>query len=93
MTKKSSEDIAGLIRECAQTLMDLADSLETKKTSTENPEKKISFTDLRGRLAEKSRAGYGPKIKELLAKHGAEKLSEIAESEYEQLLAEAEALP
>ena len=57
------------------------------------PEKQtVTFVQLRSRLSEISRAGHTAEIKELLAKFGAEKLSDVAESDYAALLAEAEVL-
>ena len=43
-------------------------------------------------LAEKSRSGHTEEVRGLLAKHGADKLSEIDPAEYPALLAEAEVL-
>ena len=43
-------------------------------------------------LANKSRAGFTNEVKQLLMKHGAEKLSGIAETEYAALMKEAENL-
>jgi hypothetical protein len=48
--------------------------------------------ELRSRLAEISRAGHTAEIKELITKHGAEKLSDVKETDYAALLAEAEEL-
>lgn len=74
--------------------MDLADSLETKKTSTaiDQSKEEITFESLRGRLADKARAGHKEAIRQLLAKHGAERLSDVDKNEYAALLSEAEAL-
>lgn len=64
-----------------------------KDQPTSEPEKQaVSFVQLRSRLSEISRAGHTAEIKELLARHGADKLSDIAESDYATLLAEAEVL-
>ena len=52
----------------------------------------MSLTEVRAVLAEKSRAGFTKEVKELLIKHGADKLSEINPTEYEALLAEVEVL-
>ena len=52
----------------------------------------VDFIQLRKRLSEISRTGHTEEIKELLLKHGAEKLSELNESDYATVLAEAEAL-
>lgn len=56
------------------------------------PKKQLSLTEVRAVLAEKSRAGFTKEVKELLIKHGADKLSEINPAEYEALLAEVEVL-
>ena len=62
---------------------------EKKQTA---PAQELTFTDLRAKLAEKSRAGYTADIKKILKNHGAEKLSDIPPGEYETVLKEAEAL-
>jgi len=54
--------------------------------------KPITLEQVRAVLAEKSRNGHTAKIRELLEKHGAAKLSEIDPKEYASLLAEAEVL-
>lgn len=65
----------------------------TKKTVKAEPkEKPLTLKEVRAVLAEKSRAGHTAEVKELLNKHGADKLSEIAPSEYPALLADAEVL-
>lgn len=59
-----------------------------------DPEKDepVTFVQLRSRLSEISRAGHTQEVKELVAKYGASKLSDIAESDYAAVLAEAEGL-
>lgn len=59
------------------------------------PEQKtevVTFVQLRSRLSEISRAGHTQEVKELIAKYGAEKLSDIAEADYAAVLTEAEGL-
>lgn len=56
------------------------------------PEKQYSLTEVRAILAEKSRAGHTAEVRELLAKHGADKLSGIDPAEYAALVADAEVL-
>lgn len=59
------------------------------------PEQKaetVTFVQLRSRLSEISRSGKTAEVKELIAKYGASKLSDIAESNYAAVLAEAEGL-
>ena len=52
----------------------------------------VTFVQLRSRLSEISRNGKTAEVKELIAKYGASKLSDIAESDYAAVLAEAEGL-
>lgn len=52
----------------------------------------VTFVQLRSRLSEISRCGHTAEVKKLIAKYGAEKLSDLAESDYAALLAEAEGL-
>ena len=47
---------------------------------------------VRAALALKSQAGFGEKVRTLLAQHGAPKLSEIDPSHYAELLIEAQAI-
>lgn len=64
-----------------------------KEPSTPEPEKQaVTFVQLRSRLSEISRNGKTAEVKELIAKYGASKLSDIAESDYAAVLAEAEGL-
>lgn len=54
------------------------------------PEKAIRLEYVRAVLAAKSRDGYGTQVRELIAKHGGTKLSDIDPSEYGAMLKEAE---
>ena len=60
-----------------------------KQTQEEKP---LTLEEVRAVLAEKSRAGHTAEVRELLNKHGADKLSGIDPAEYAALLAEAEVL-
>lgn len=55
-------------------------------------EKPLTLEEVRAVLAEKSRAGHTEEVRELLKKHGADKLSEIDPAEYPALLVDAEVL-
>lgn len=64
-------------------------------TTKEQPtpeQQTVTFVQLRSRLSEISRSGHTAEVKELIAKYGADKLSDLAESDYAALLAEAEGL-
>ena len=65
---------------------------QSEETKPEAPEKAVTLTEVRAVLANKSRAGFTEEVKQLLMKHGAEKLSGIAESEYAALMKEAGSL-
>lgn len=52
----------------------------------------FTFIDVRKVLAERSRAGHTAEVKALLQKYGADKLSELSESHYAAVVAEAEVL-
>jgi hypothetical protein len=65
---------------------------DTKTAKQEPEEKVLTLEEVRAVLAEKSRSGHTEEVRELLAKHGADKLSEIDPAEYPALLAEAEVL-
>ena len=89
------------LRRCGDALIGVADSLrelfggddteaETQLTVAEAPVFKLE--QVRAALAEKSRGGYTAQVRELLVKHGAAKLSDIAPAEYLALMADAEGL-
>lgn len=55
-------------------------------------EKTYGLEEVRKILADKSRLGHTAKIRELLEKHGAKKLSEIDPSKYKDLVQDVEKL-
>lgn len=66
---------------------------DAKPAAKQEPEEKpLTLEEVRAVLAEKSRSGHTDEVRELLAKHGADKLSGIDPAEYAALLAEAEVL-
>lgn len=67
-------------------------SASSQSEPAETPKKQLSLTEVRAVLAEKSRAGFTKEVKELLIKHGADKLSEINPEKYEVLLKDVEVL-
>lgn len=76
----------------------LLTALESDKEVSKNEEKVIQnektyeIEDVRKILADKSRLGHTAKIRELLEKYGAKKLSEIDPSNYKDLVADVEKL-
>ena len=104
MSKMSElSQVLSELKDCGQTLMNIADSLselfsstsdehETPVPQKEEPKPAHSFVEVRKKFAEMSRAGHTDALKELLKKHGADKLSSIDPSQYAALLADAEAI-
>lgn len=107
MSKMSDLSLAVTeLKRCGEALIGISESLadlfsgnggiqKTDQPKTEIPapvEKPFTLEAVRAVLAEKSRTGYTAKVRELLEKHGADKLSEINPSEYPALIAEAEVL-
>ena len=64
---------------------------EEDKTGKKSPPD-ISIEEVRAALAAKSVAGFMAEVRQLLEKYGAAKLSEVKETDYAALLADAEAL-
>jgi len=103
MSKMSELDLCvGELRNAAQSLNAVADSLTALFSRNQSESsvpleskptpKPLTLEEVRAVLAEKSRNGHTAKIRELLEKHGATKLSEIDPLKYAALLAEAEVL-
>lgn len=77
---------------CGENLIQAAKALKDIFSSTEEEKKSVSLEDVRVVLAEKSRRGFTEEVKEIISKHGADRLSGIDPSEYESLLSEAEVI-
>ena len=106
MSKMSEIDLCiGELRNAAQSLNSVADGLaalfsDNQSEPSAKPEpkaaapkpKSLTLEDVRAVLAEKSRNGHTAKVRELLEKYGAAKLSEIDPKKYAALLADAEVL-
>lgn len=93
--KRCGEALISISKSLADLFSDNGDAFtaEQPKVEVSAPdEKPLTLEAVRAVLAEKSRAGHTTKVRELLEKHGAKKLSEIDPSEYPALLAEAEVL-
>lgn len=65
---------------------------QSEPVNHEPSAKPVTLAEVRAVLANKSRAGFTEEVKQLVMKHGAEKLSGVPESEYAALMKEAESL-
>lgn len=96
--RQIGNDLASIVK----TLAELAEEIEAEydhDSGDEPPEEKTitevkypDISEVRGFLAEKSRAGHTAEIQALLAEHGCKKLSEVPSAEYETLMEEARKL-
>ena len=81
------EKVIEELRMCAATLSRIADTLSRMA----EPEKSVpTLEEVRASLAKLSIAGHSVAVKSLIAKFGANKLSDIAPEQYAALLKEAE---
>lgn len=97
-------DLIEDVRAVADDLQTIADAMASDEPAAEptetpvqetpakkdEPEESIRLEDVRAVLAAKSRDGYGAQVRELIARHGGSKLSDIDPSEYGAVLKEAE---
>ena len=78
------------IRDCAATLSRIADMLAKQEQPPEATAPTLE--EVRTVLAGLSRSGLTAQVRELLQKHGADRLSEVNPAEYAAILKEAESL-
>ena len=91
MKNSDFKNINNILKDVIKKLTDLSESLNEKEPETPEVKvaKKYTLEEVRRALAELSRDGFTAQVRELLQKHGANKLSEIKEEEYESLMKEA----
>jgi hypothetical protein len=96
--KKTAEldAIMGNLYSAAKAITEAAESLSaifrTAEPSPQLEPETVTLEAVRDVLAEISRAGHTDKVRELLLKHGATRLSEIDPGKYATLLADARAI-
>ena len=88
--KEDAENLASSIGVLLTALE--SDEELSKEEKAKQEEKTYEIEDVRKILADKSRLGHTAKIRELLEKYGAKKLSEIDPSNYKDLVADVEKL-
>lgn len=89
------------LRKAGQAVISAADALRETFSDAEATEpqaaeqlavKAYTLEDVRAALLQKTRAGFKDAIKELLRKHGAERLPDIAPTEYAAIMEEAKGI-
>lgn len=87
----SLQAVCDAMAESESTDADKKPTSEPKKTA-KSVNKKIKLEDVRAVLAEKSQAGMTAKVREIIQKYGAAKLSEVDPKHYAHILKDAEGL-
>jgi DNA-directed RNA polymerase subunit F len=97
MAKKNDISIAlDELKKCGETLIALSEAMRGTEPQPAPVEvKPVSFEELRALLAKKTRVSKQntDAIRELLLKHGVNKLSELKKEDYPTLMDEAKELP
>lgn len=87
----SLEDLCQGVERVAPETVEATEPKETKQV-VEEPTVTVAIEDIRKVLAEKSQAGKTDKVRELLQRYGANKLSEVDVKQYPSLLEDAKGL-
>jgi hypothetical protein len=97
MAKKNDISLAlDELKKCGETLIALSEAMRGTEPQPAPVEmKQVSFEELRALLAKKTRVSKQntDAIRELLLKHGVNKLSELKKEDYPALMDEAKELP
>ena len=82
------------LRTCGETIISIAEALKELLPAKESPKgtPPLTLEDVRHELALLAQSGFSQEIKELIARHGASRLSDVDASQYATLLAEAKGL-
>lgn len=93
MNENTVKKIIGDLESLIGHLKEITGETTHKTLPKQVPEtKKVSLEQVRAVLAKLSQMGKTADVKKLIVKHGAQKLSDVPESEYESLLHEAEGI-
>lgn len=93
MNENTVKKIIGDLESLIGHLKEITGETTHKTLPKQVPEtKKVSLEQVRAVLAKLSQIGKTAEVKKLIVKHGAQKLSDIPESEYASLLHEAEGI-
>lgn len=99
MTKETLASLAAELETCGQTLLKIAEALQTKeKAPIPEPQKqepasqKFTLEEVRKVAADKSRQGFTEEVRNLIHRYGAEKLSGLDAAKYEAFLKDLEVM-
>ncbi len=82
------------IKEVPTKAADIGENSKDEKPATKEPEPQVEVTmeTVRAKLADLMQSGKQAEVKELLKRHGGDKLSDVPKENYPALLMEAEAM-
>ena len=81
------------LMQISEELRQLAEEIEvTAEPAPQEPVPEITLEEVRGVLADISRAGFTADVKELIVKYGAERISDVDPNNYTALLNDAKEL-
>lgn len=82
------------LRTCGETIISIAEALKELLPAKEPPKETppLTLEDVRHELALIAQSGFSQEIKELIARHGANRLSDVDTSQYAALLDEAKSI-
>lgn len=103
MAEERKKEIREILLGISELIAKLADCLKVEEDNvpeavqpglpfTEEKKPEITLEQVRGVLAAKSRDGFTQQVRELIVRHGANRLSEIDPKDYETVLKEAEGI-
>ena len=87
------KNLKQILMEISEELRQLAEGIEvTAELAQQEPVPEITLEEVRGVLADISRAGFTADVKKLIVKYGAERLSDVDPNNYSALLNDAKEL-
>lgn len=85
-------ELDALIREMRNIASDINDMADSLSEAVSIGDAKPTLEDVRSALSEKSRQGYTTEVKQLLKSHNADRLSQLQEKDYEEVLQEVKTI-
>lgn len=89
---KYINEVVNQAQGCIDSLSELIAMLETDDTPKKKVEKTYTLEEVRAVLADLSRKGFTDDVRGLINKHGADKLSEVDPSIYDDLMKDAKVI-
>ena len=92
MMMKVVEDMRSLADSIQKVCAYVSNTMQETQMPPEEKKPLITLEQIRGVLADKSRSGFTNEVREIIKRHGADRLSAVDPAEYEAMIAETENL-